>query len=231
MAKWDKKQYSDKFVKESMIPRLLWVRTDFTLKELHFHVFKHMRFVFAQWADVTHPETEYQFKDESRILKTIVPFPYRRNPDDPQMTRAQFDALSDEEAFAICCRDILENQSRNFEQCSPNFDLERGAYQLEFKNTAGHYSTCKICSSMSCKGCLVPYSDDETIATQLNKYGLSRNDTLFEQAAFNRGRELICTISWHKSINIHLFDFMATAMPGKKLDTATEDERPQSSEI
>ena len=38
------------------------------------------------------------------------------------------------------------------------------AYQLEFKNTAGIYSTCKLCEKQSCKGCLVPYSETATIA-------------------------------------------------------------------
>ena len=37
------------------------------------------------------------------------------------------------------------------------------AYQLEFKNTAGTYATCKLCCRSQCRGCLVPFSDSETM--------------------------------------------------------------------
>jgi len=50
---------------------------------------------------------------------------------------------------------------------------------------------------MGCKGCLVPYTEDTTIMHQLDKLGLSRNDTLFEQMTHMRGKELVCQITWH----------------------------------
>ena len=90
-----------------MLPRLLWVRQATTLKELHFAVFKHMRFAFAEWADWSHPDSERQPKPEQKVLKNMIAFPYRRNPEGPQMTKAEFDLLSDEEAFLICNRGIV----------------------------------------------------------------------------------------------------------------------------
>ena len=53
------------------------------------------------------------------------------------------------------------------------------AYQLEFKNTNGLYMSCKFCDAQQCRGCLVPYTTDETMSDMLAKYGLSRNDSLF----------------------------------------------------
>ena len=141
-------------------------------------MFKHIRHVFSEWADWSHPESTREASYDKRKLKELA-FPYRRNAEDPQMSKADFDALSDEEAFAICCRDIIEGGS-NEGQGSENFDLAQGAYQLEFKNPSGFYSSCKLCNGKSCKGCLVPYQDDLTLEDYLNKLGLSRNDTLFE---------------------------------------------------
>jgi len=56
------------------------------------------------------------------------------------------------------------------------------AYQLEFKNSVGYYGNCKICEKNSCRGCLVPYNTDGdvTVMDLLDKFGLQRNDTLFE---------------------------------------------------
>ena len=83
---------------------------------------------------------------------------------------------------------------------------------------------CKICSKNPCRGCLVPYSADQTVQDMLDKYGLARNDTLFEQANYARGKELIVNITWHPSIKANLFDFLATARPVKKLANAAEED-------
>lgn len=126
-------------------------------------IFKHIRFVFSEWVDWSHPESERVTKQDKRLLKQLVPFPYRRNEGDSQLTKVEFDALTDEEAFALCCKDIIACKGVNGAQSSSNFSIESAPYQLEFKNTAGVYATCKLCDSNSCKNCLVPYTDDVTL--------------------------------------------------------------------
>lgn len=96
------------------------------------------------------------------------------------MTKEQFDALTDEEAFELCFKGVLEGDNDGKIQTSSNFEIERMAYQLEFRNSAGYYGLCKCCDKSNCRGCLVPYSSDETVADLLDKFGLRRNDTLFE---------------------------------------------------
>ena len=71
---------------------MLWINKSQTLKQLHFTVFKHLRFVFAEWADWSHPDSQ---REPVKSLKDIVPFPYRLQPDQP-VSRAEFDALTDE---------------------------------------------------------------------------------------------------------------------------------------
>jgi len=110
MARWCFMETQHRWVKDAMLPRLLWVRKSMTLKELHYSVFQHMRFVFSEWADWTHPESERNAKRENNGLKNLIAFPYRRSADDPQMTKAVFDGLSDEEAFELCCPGIVEGK-------------------------------------------------------------------------------------------------------------------------
>ena len=105
----------------------------------------------------------------------------------------------------------MEGDCNEKAQSTHNFDIERMAYQLEFKNTGGMYVSCKFCDKQQCKGCLVPFTNDETMNDLLNKYNLTRNDTLFSDLMYQRGKEVICQVTWHPSISQNLFDFLAAA--------------------
>ena len=84
----------------------------------------------------------------------------------------------------MCCKGIYEGDGSNKAQSAHNFSIERMAYQLEFKNTGGLYISCKFCETQQCKGCLVPYTTDETVSDLLAKYNLTRNDTLFSDISY-----------------------------------------------
>ena len=84
----------------------MWVRKDINMKQLHMSVFKHLRQVFSEWADWTHPETARTPKPGAVSLRNLIEFPYRVKEDE-QMTKEQFDALSDEEAFNLCFKGII----------------------------------------------------------------------------------------------------------------------------
>ena len=200
--------------RETTIPRLLWVRKDITMKELHFKIFKQMRYCFSEWAHLSHPDTNV--KSDLRRLK----FPYRKNPDDPQMTREAFDALSDEEAFAICCQDIVEGKVNNA-RVSDTFDINRAAYQLEFKDVSR--------GSMRSGPTLVPFVDDVTMDDKLNALNLTRNDTLFETMSFSRGKEVVCSMVWHKDVPLTLFNFLASAYDATPLPNAPDSHQAANS--
>ena len=156
LAIWQKGQYGNTMAKGQILPRLLWVRKDQTLRDVHLSVFKHLRHVFSEWVDWSHPESERTSKDGKISLREIIPFPYRLQEDQP-MTKVQFDDLSDEQAFELCFKGVLEGEVDGRVQSTSNFNIERMAYQLEFKKTDA-YSTCKICERSTCKGCLVPFT-------------------------------------------------------------------------
>jgi len=85
----------------------MWVRKDSNMKQLHMSVFKHLRQVFSEWADWTHPETTRTPKTGASNLRNLIEFPYRLNEDE-HVTKAQFDALTDEQAFELCFKGVLE---------------------------------------------------------------------------------------------------------------------------
>jgi len=64
MTSWVTNQLTKTMKKETMLPRLMWVHTGDDMKTLHFEVFKHIRFVFSEWADWTHPESQREPKPE-----------------------------------------------------------------------------------------------------------------------------------------------------------------------
>ena len=101
--------------------------------------------MFSEWADWTHPDTTRQPKPGAAInLRNLIEFPYRLK-EGQQMSKEQFDALTDEEAFELCFKGVLEGENDGKIQTSPTFDIERMAYQLEFKNSSGYYGLCKCC--------------------------------------------------------------------------------------
>ena len=64
-----------------ILPRLIWVRKDITMKELHFTVFKHLRHVFTEWADWSHPQTKRAPKQNGVDLRQLIGFPYKKDPE------------------------------------------------------------------------------------------------------------------------------------------------------
>ena len=164
LAVWTQDKHSNEDTKMQHLPRLLWVNKSQTLKELHLTIFKHLRHVFAEWADWSDPNSTRESRGKVN-LRDIIPFPYRLGGSDvAQMTRAQFEALSDEEAFTLCCQGLIEGQCDGNVQSLSNFDIEKMPYQIMMKNTAGLYSTCKLCAKQQCRGCLMPYNSTETVA-------------------------------------------------------------------
>ena len=84
----------------------------------------------------------------------------------------------------MCCKGIYEGDCNGRMQSVHPFEVERMAYQLEFKNTGGMYISCKFCDKQQCRGCLVPYTTDETMFDLLAKFNLTRNDTLFSDMMY-----------------------------------------------
>ena len=84
---WQKDKVARTFRKTLLLPRLLWIRKDFTMVDIHKYVFKHLRFCFSEWIEWTDPETTRRPKQGGVDLRQMVPFPYTA-ADGSRITRA-----------------------------------------------------------------------------------------------------------------------------------------------
>ena len=104
---------------------MLWVKKSWTMIELHLYVFKYIRGIMTEWVHWADPDTDREPKDGKRDLrKYLIEFPYRQKEDVP-MTKAAFDALTDEEAFNLCCPGIVKNID---EEADEDFDILNTPY-------------------------------------------------------------------------------------------------------
>jgi len=80
----------------------------------------------SEWADWADPNTKREPKQSERrdLRKHLIEFPYRQNEDVP-MTKAAFDALTDEEAFNLCCPGITKEIDDKDDE---DFDILNGPY-------------------------------------------------------------------------------------------------------
>ena len=86
---WIRDGLSESMTKRLLLPRLLWIRTDSTMQDLHKFVFKHLRFCFAEWIDWTDPDTTRVPKEGVADLRKMIPFPYTAE-DGSRITKAHF---------------------------------------------------------------------------------------------------------------------------------------------
>ena len=101
LASWEKGHYRTE--RKHKIPRMIWVKKSWNLQELQHYVFKYIRGVLAEWVDWADPDSKKEPRSGLPDLNGIImDFPYRKDEDKP-LTRAEFDAMTDDEAFKLCC--------------------------------------------------------------------------------------------------------------------------------
>ena len=73
-----------------------------------------------------------------------------------------------------------------------------------------------------CKGCPVPFDENQKVSDCLGQAGHETNQTLFDGQAYRRGKEFNISIVWSKKVDPSLFDFLATASALKPKETGEE---------
>ena len=76
------------------------------------------------------------------------------------MTKEAFDALSDEDAFKLCFKGIIDGEDSKDDL---NFKIENMPYILNYKR-ASKYGNCKYCSKYNCTMCRVKYDAEKTVS-------------------------------------------------------------------
>ena len=104
--------YSSKLSKVGLLPRLLWLDKNWTLKQAHLYVFEFIKEVIAEWIDWKDPKTEKKPKSSSSVdLRTsdLIDFPFRPKdwPNNQIFTKKDFLEMSSEEAFDMTFPDLV----------------------------------------------------------------------------------------------------------------------------
>jgi len=147
------------------------------------------------------------------LRQHIKEFPYKLSAD-KLMTKADFDALSDEEAFKLCCPGILGAVADKDDE---DFDLNNAPYQLSFRKSSKYtYGLCKYCKKSNCKTCIVPYDAETTVQDCIDANDIKNNNTLFHDSAYQRGKEFSLSLTFHKDIDLDLFTFLSMSNVMKK---------------
>ena len=136
--------------RKATLPRMFWVKKTWTMQELHKYVFKKCRFWLSDWADATDPASKRINEDPK--LKGICQFPYKKDKDVP-MTKADFDAMSNDEAYELCFPKHKVS-SNEIEPTDLDFDVAEMPYALEFRSTSSYSRKHKF------EGNKVPYSSE-----------------------------------------------------------------------
>ena len=113
------------------------------------------------------------------------------------MTKATFEALSDDQAFDLCFPG-LSSTTKDVDQ--KTFDINQMPYLLVFSKRS-KYGNCKYCNAYGCSGCMTPYDTEIGVNDCLKLNELTTNDTLFSDTQYQRGREFSLQITWHKTID------------------------------
>jgi len=131
LSSWEKGHYRTE--RKHKLPRMLWVKKSWNLQELQLYVFKFIRGVLAEWVDWADPDSKKEPSSGLKDLKgVIMDFPYRTDEDKP-LTRAEFDSLTDEEAFKLCCPGTVGSVEDEEDE---GFDINNAPYQLTFRKTS-----------------------------------------------------------------------------------------------
>lgn len=131
MSQYTKTQYSSRLGKSGMLPRIIWLKKSWTLKQAHAYVFEFIKEVIAEWVDWKDPATEKKPKSGNDDLRTrdLIDFPYRPAgwPADQTFRKKDYLALSNAEAFAMTFPSLTEEAKMSSEE---SFSIKQKPYAL-----------------------------------------------------------------------------------------------------
>ena len=122
------------------LPRLMWVKKQLTMHELHLQIFSFFRHIISEWVDWKDPKTEKKPKSEKHtdLRKELIEFAYQ-----PNMTKQEFDQLTDQMAFNMCFPGLISDREA-FEK-NETWSVKDAPYKLEIKDISGYMEDCPFC--------------------------------------------------------------------------------------
>lgn len=206
------------------LPRVIWARKDWTLKELHWNVFRYFRDLFVRWLQ--------DFKDQGTSVRSTQQPVYRKPGSKEVLT---YDSLMD-----MIEKDSLETQFKSFFptvteanwqqvfDTKARFGANETPYHLKIENNRSYgigMQPCNWCAQTSCRNnCPLPYSEQLTVLDMLNKIGVDDNESFYGD---NRGKhDLILDMVWAESFQKQFIKHLSGMEEGKRIDGGAADSEP-----
>ena len=155
------------------LPRVIWVRKDWSLKRLHLAVFDYFKELFVRWfreidekgqsnraSHSPHYEVDGKKLDFETLQKMIADGQIEK------LFNAFFPKLSENN-----WQDVLEKKY---------FDANDLPYQLKIENITRYMQSCHFCGNSYCRNnCPLPYSETTTVLDMLHKIGVEDNVSFY----------------------------------------------------
>lgn len=176
-------------VKKGLNPKQFWVEKEWTFKQVHLEVFKQLRHLIGIWVDLKDPASKLKEGVMSDDLPEDLPaVPFRPAEWDAEkvFTRADFDALSDVDAFNMCMPGML-NGPMDRELAMP--ELDQMPYQLKLVDNSGYYQECYYCNDKKCDNCPFDFTEEHKMSDLLEKADLKANNNLYSSDRYGGGQK------------------------------------------
>lgn len=142
------------------LPRVIWARKDWTLKELHWNVFRYFRDLFVRWL--------HDFKENGNSNKSSQPPNYKIPGSKDTLNYDSFMEMIEKENLETQFKTFFPNLTeQNWQQLMDQkigrFNHNETPYLLKMENNRSYgvgMQPCNWCGSTQCRNnCSLPYTD------------------------------------------------------------------------
>ena len=167
------------------LPRIIWAKKSWTLKQLHlefFKLFHDLGFRFFEKIQAGEARRSHRFR--------------YTNAEGANVTTEMFEAMSYQEQYDLLFSKLNENNWKEV-MSQKVWNVDEMIYKLMVENNSSYAQDCHFCGNYHCrKHCPVPFREDMTVLDMLNKVGADDNISYYNNG--NGKHDFILNIVWHE---------------------------------
>ena len=179
--------------KKTNLPRVIWAKKSWTLKELHMDFFAQFKDAIYRWI------TEFE-KDGGSGKSELRPnWAFQGE----KLTASKFLELTPEQQFEVFFPNLSEENWKE-ELATHNWNIAEAPYHLQVENNSGYAQDCHFCGSYNCRShCPLPFNSKTTVLDFLHKTGVEDNISFYNSK--DGKSDLILSVFWHSSFEMKDF--------------------------
>jgi len=209
------------------LPRIIWVRKSWTLRQLHVEFFRLYRWLIYKWY-----KHALKSEDGLSMFHKIAP-PFKHNG--KVLDYNTLVELSVEEQFDALFPGLTEENWKDT-LSKKEWDMEEMPYLLRVENTSGYSQDCHFCGNYNCKkNCPLPFTQATTVLDMLHKVGVEDNVSFYADKSKNidtKGKnDFIINLVWHKDFNKDWQRHLSSVVDGPKLTNEDETSSKKQDDI